>query len=84
MWTVREKFFKSAIYYHKEGLNVIPVTPGDKNPALSSWKEYFERYSTKDEITHWWNNGHDQLFNIGVVHLDGFISIDIDHDQGIY
>lgn len=70
-----------ALHYHNEGLCVIPVTPRDKKPALVTWEEYHNRMSTLDEINKWFGNGHQ--YNIGLVHMNGFVTIDIDHDSGL-
>ena len=76
----------SALRFHNEGLNVIPVGYCQKKPALPTWEEYHTRISTVDEVKGWFGNG--KLFNIGLVHCrlaagDHYISIDIDHDQGL-
>ena len=75
-----------ALRFHNEGLNPIPVVYMDKRPALATWEEYHTRISTEAEIHHWFGNGHQ--YNIGLVHCrlaagDYYISIDIDHDQGL-
>lgn len=76
-----------AIQFHNEGLNVIPCKPGDKmpdpEPLRGGWEEYHSRYSTLEEINHWWNNGYNKDFNIGVVHMDGYTTLDIDEDNGV-
>lgn len=70
-----------ALFYHSLGICVIPVKPRDKAPALQSWDEYQLRQSTQEEITVWWKT--QPIFNIGLVHgINGFVSIDIDHDTG--
>lgn len=80
------KLFDTAMGYHDEGLNVIPVIFRGKMPALK-WDEYKVRRSTEDEIKKWFGNGH--TYNIGLVHgkFDDrpyYAAIDIDHDQGCY
>jgi len=60
------------------------VLPGTKKPAIE-WQEYFDRRLAPTELDHYWNNGHDTLFNIGIIHgYNGSVSIDIDHDNGIW
>jgi hypothetical protein len=74
---------KSALFYHDEGLCVIPIVPRDKNPAIP-WTEYQTRCSTKAEIERWFGNGYS--YNVGIVHGEvsgNFVSIDIDHDTGV-
>lgn len=84
----KEVFLKSALFYHNEGLNVIPVKEKGKAPAVEvlggTWEQYQGRYSTEKEIRHWWANGFSQIFNLGIVHMDGYIAIDIDDDTGIF
>jgi hypothetical protein len=73
---------KAAMFYHNEGLNVIPVIHKDKRPALA-WEEYHTRKSTQEEIAEWFN----RPANIGIVHgavSDNYITLDLDHDQGIF
>lgn len=82
----KDNLFKSAKFYHNEGLCVIPVVHGDKMPAIE-WEEFHARCSTEAEIEHWWNNGHNTTFNIGIVHggvSGNFISIDVDEDEGAF
>lgn len=79
------EILRSALHYHNEGLCVIPVVYQSKNPALPEWEEYQTRRSTRDEITGWFGNGHQ--FNIGITHGEvsgNFVTIDVDHDQGIF
>lgn len=74
----------SALHYHNENLCIIPVVERDKRPAID-WLQYQTERSTRGEIIKWFSNGHN--YNIGCVHgpvSDNFISIDIDHDSGIY
>lgn len=76
---------KAAMYYHREGLNVIPVVYRDKKPALPTWEEYHTRMSTSAELKHWFGNG--KQYNLGVVHgavSDNYVSIDLDNDTGIF
>lgn len=78
-----EVLLKSALFYHNEGLCVIPIVYGQKNPAID-WTEYQTRCSTLDEVKRWYGNC--QPYNIGIVHgqvSDNFVSIDIDHDNGV-
>lgn len=77
--------YTAAKFYYGEGLNPIPITPGNKNPVVD-WEIYQTQRVTTTEIEHWWNNGHQQTFNIGIVHGEvsgNYISIDLDHDTGI-
>lgn len=76
----------SALAYHSEGLNVIPVVYREKKPDLLSWEVYHSRRSTKKEIRGWFGNG--KMYNIGLVHgkFDNglyYAALDIDHDNGI-
>jgi hypothetical protein len=76
-----------AIGYYNEGLNVIPVKPREKAPALAKWEEFKVRKSTEKEVNNWFGNGHH--YNIGLVHgkfgdLPYYTAVDIDHDEGAY
>jgi hypothetical protein len=76
---------KSALHYHSEGANVIPIVYRDKKPALPTWEEYHTRRSTPAEIKGWFGNG--KQFNLGIVHgavSDNYVSIDLDNDLGIF
>lgn len=79
------EILRSALHYHNEGLNVIPVVYRDKKPALPTWEEYHARMSTPAELKHWFGNG--KQFNLGIVHgavSDNYVSIDLDNDTGIF
>lgn len=89
---LRTEFLQAALQYHAEGLTVIPIRENQKVPAVEAmggtWEQYQNRISTEQEITHWWQNGYDQTFNIGLVHgkLDNgftYATLDIDHDNGL-
>lgn len=77
------KLRAAALWYHSEGLCVIPIVPGDKRPAID-WEVYHAIRSTRDEIKTWWS---ETPYNVGVVHgavSGNMVSIDIDHDGGIF
>lgn len=81
---MNREMLDTVMAYHAEGLCVIPIIPNDKRPAID-WIEYHERRSTEDEIIKWFTNGHN--YNCGIVHgavSDNYITLDIDHDAGIY
>lgn len=76
---------KAALFYHNEGLCVIPVRPREKAPALITWEEYQTRRSTEAEVRGWFTNGPG--YNIGIVHGEvsgNFVSLDFDHDNGLW
>lgn len=81
----QQEMLQAALGYNEEGLNVIPVVFRDKKPALE-WTEYQERPSTRQEVLQWFSN---QAYNIGLVGgklTSGkfYVTLDIDHDQGIF
>lgn len=90
--------YAAAKWWYNMGINVIPVVPNGKLPAAniidprdndekSEWGHLLERRVTLSEIDHWWDNGHSQVFNIGLIHGEissNFVSIDIDKDSGIF
>jgi hypothetical protein len=86
--------YRAAQWWYNQGINTIPVEPNDKKPAedvidpkTHRWKHLQQRRVTPQELDHWWNNGFNRVFNIGLVHgevSNNFASIDIDHDQGIF
>lgn len=83
MGDIVEKLRRSAIWYHNEGACVIPIEPGEKKPAID-WEKYHTEKSTLREIKDWWSKAP---YNIGIVHGEvsgGLVSIDIDHDNGIF
>ena len=98
MTLTKDVAYKAAKWWHNMGINVIPVVPNGKLPAAnvidpkpgdkkSEWGHLLERRVTPNEIDHWWNNGHNQVFNIGLIHGEvssNFVSIDIDKDSGIF
>lgn len=44
-------------FYTRHGLNLIPIVPGEKRPAIGSWAPYQQRMSTPDEHAAWWPDG---------------------------
>jgi hypothetical protein len=81
---VDERMLRAALYYHDEGLCVIPIKPMEKAPALPTWEEYQARCSTREEVTGWYSNGHN--YNLGIVHGEvsqNYVALDIDHDDGM-
>lgn len=82
--TSNEMMLRSALFYHGEGLCVIPVVERNKMPALATWDKYKEQRSTKAEMYAWFGNGHE--YNIGIVHGEvsqNYVALDIDHDRGV-
>lgn len=76
-------FLDWALWYHKDGICVVPVKPMDKAVALSTWDEYHTRQSTIEELRQWWRQM--PAANIGLVHgVNNFVSLDFDHDNGIF
>ncbi len=39
-----------ALFYHYNSFNVIPLSPGEKKPAVESWQEYAKRGQTREEV----------------------------------
>ena len=78
------EMLEMALRYHGESLCVIPVVSKNKMPAIV-WEEYQERRSTSVEIMEWFGNG--KQHNVGIVHGEvsgNYISLDIDHDAGLW
>ena len=79
----------AARKYHDEGLCVIPVVPRQKRPAID-WERYQTTRSTKQEVQAWWRLNPN--YNVGIVHgkvshgnsKAAYVTIDIDHDDGLY
>ena len=85
------KMLKAALRFNLEGLNVIPCKSHGKAPALATWEEYQTRISTRGEIQRWFgDNGNSPDYNVGLVHCQlpdngpHFISLDFDHDAGLF
>lgn len=66
--------------YLAQGLNVIPILPEGKKPALSSWMEFNDRKPNKLDIQSWFNG---KSVNIGIVtgKISKIIVIDIDKPE---
>lgn len=47
---------KAALFYHSKGFSVIPINPGDKKPAVRSWKEYCDIRAHADQLHGWLQN----------------------------
>ncbi|MDE2104172.1 MAG: bifunctional DNA primase/polymerase [Patescibacteria group bacterium] len=53
-----------AMEYAIRGLSVIPIEPGTKKPALTTWLAYQQRIATDDELRLWFDGTGN---NIGIV-----------------
>jgi hypothetical protein len=57
-----------ALFYHREGLSVIPLkcepASDRKRPAIE-WKKYSEQRASEDQVRQWFGNGSN--YNIAVV-----------------
>ena len=68
---------KSALYYHKLGLSIIPIKPGEKIPLII-WKEYQERIATEEEIKKWWRKTPNANIAIVTGKLNNLAVVDFD------
>ena len=73
---------QSAQGYVKRGFSVIPLKPKSKEPIITSWKEYQERYPTDEELASWFNGSQN---NIAIVcgQISGLAIVDLDSDEAI-
>lgn len=69
-----------ALQCLKLGINVIPLKPREKVPAIASTKPYFERMATEDEIRAWFTNTDN---NIGLImgKISSAFAYDVDGDS---
>jgi len=74
---------KYALRYEAMGFCVIPLLPGQKEPAIK-WGEYQNRRSTPKEIMEWWKKWPNA--NIGVVtgQISGLETLDFDRYKENY
>ena len=56
---------EAALKYLDLGFSVIPLKPGEKVPAIASWKEYQKRPPTVEEVHRWFGGSHES--NIAIV-----------------
>src|ERR1700753_1511342 len=49
------------------GVSVLPIKPGEKKPALSSWKIYESQIADKSLLSEWFNNGNGIAYIMGAV-----------------
>lgn len=59
----------SALNYLHDGFGVIPIAPGQKTPALASWKKYQHEKPTEDTVRGWFTGK-----NLNVALLTGSVS----------
>lgn len=73
---------RQALYYLKQGLSVIPITPWQKAPPLIDFKEYTTRLPTIEEVTRWWTDWPNA--NIGCVtgKVSGVTVVEADKAKG--
>jgi hypothetical protein len=68
MTTTFQSVLDWALFYHREGLSVIPLksepASDRKRPAIE-WKEYSEQRASEDQVRQWFGNGSN--YNIAVV-----------------
>lgn len=69
--------YEAAKKYTELGWVVLPINPGRKNPALTTWKEYETRRPTDEELKEWFE---DKEVGIGVLcgRLSGICVVDLD------
>lgn len=74
---------KHALRYEAMGFCVIPLLPGQKEPAIK-WGKYQNRRSTPKEIMEWWKKWPNA--NIGVVtgQISGLETLDFDRYKENY
>lgn len=64
-----------------QGFRVLPLEPGDKNPARSLVKHgYLSATNRYSVITRWWEQG--QQWNLGMVPPPGVVVLDVDPRKG--
>jgi putative DNA primase/helicase len=63
-----------------DGLSVIPLRPGSKEPAIA-WAAYQHRKPTREELLRWFDGTEN---NIGIVtgEISGLVVVDLDGDEG--
>lgn len=70
--------------YVQWGWSILPVTPGEKRPAVPSWTQYQKRKPTRDELREWFKNPD---IGVGVVtgEISGIVVVDEDSykDKGM-
>jgi len=70
-----------ALQYLSRGWSIIPIVPGGKNPAISTWKEYETTRPTVEQVEKWWTAN--PTANIGVVcgEVSGILVVDVDRNK---
>lgn len=48
----RGALIAAGLYYHGGGLSIIPVN-AEKKPAISGWKTYQKKQSTREQVKRW-------------------------------
>jgi len=64
-----QSIYEIAQKYHSKGWVVVPVKPGTKRPALTSWTEFEKRRPTENELKSWFENN-----NVGIGVITGELS----------
>jgi hypothetical protein len=70
-------FLAAAKFYRGLGFSPIPIDGSTKRPRLASFKEYFSRVPTDQELEAWFSDSNQEL-GIALLIPDGILAIDID------
>ncbi|HHT9146511.1 MAG TPA: bifunctional DNA primase/polymerase [Candidatus Wunengus sp. YC61] len=81
---MENKLLEAALEYQALGFSVIPITPGEKDPPLLSWKKYQTEKATREEIVSWWTKN--PYANIGIVtgKISNLFVVDLDKYKDQY
>jgi len=71
-----------ALNYAQKGWRVIPITPGQKRPAINNWTQQ----ATTDPhlITEWWTRWPNHGIGIATGQTSGIFAIDIDNTDSLH
>lgn len=72
--------FQSLDYLHS-GFNVIPIVPGQKNPALPSWDKYQQEKPTEETLRTWFPDNNRNVALITGKVSGNFTALDIEKES---
>jgi hypothetical protein len=67
---------QTALHYAEQGWRIVPITPGEKRPAIQNWTE--NATNNPEQIRQWWQQNPNYGVGLATGPQSGVFAIDID------